>query len=220
MASSELPHVSDQQSDEWGNVASSTTPIGVDVGVRCLVAAAPAHEGVEEAFTIEGDHVRESFRLLRSLMDALRGFGGDTTSVETALVAAFWKVRLKSQLHGAAARTVRYAREYPGAVLVLEDLPYDPRPLYAHRHDAGEIGAWLLPALQDALVEKATAAGIPVAWIDPAGTSIECHRCGERGEQGDRTERLRRQFRCLNDACPVDVVDADVSAAVSIAKRV
>ena len=215
MASSERPFAGPQSP-----AVGTRTPVGVDVGERTLVAAAPVHGRPEEAFTIEGDHVRESFRLLRSLMDALEHFGSDTTSAETALVAAFWKERLKGQVHGAAAQTVQYAREFPGAVLVLEELPYTQRPLYEQRHDAGEIGTWLLPALQDALVAKAVDAGLPVAWIDPAGTSVECHACGERGERGDRTERLRRQFRCLNDDCPVDVVDADASAAVSIAKRV
>ena len=157
---------------------------------------------------------------MRSLMDALEHFGGDTTSAETALVAAFWKEQLEGLVHDTAAQTVQYAREYPGAVLILEEIPYTQRPLYEQRHDAGEIGTWLLPALQDALVAKAVDAGVPIAWIDPAGTSVECHACGERGERGDRTERLRRQFRCLNDDCPVDVVDADASAAVSIAGRV
>jgi putative transposase len=201
----------------WGNAGASVTPVGVDVGEETLVAAAPADGTVDDVLMIDGEHLRETFRLLRWQIGTLQELGVDT-SVEAAVTAVFWR-RLYGQLTDAAARTMQYAERFPGAVLVLEDISYQACPLFEHR-DAEQPGQWILPALQERLVDRATDAGIPVAWVDPAGTSTECHRCGKHGERGPYDEGGWHEFHCLNDSCAVDVVDVDASAALTIASRV
>lgn len=195
--------------------ADQITPIGVDVGERTLAAVAPQGASVEDARLIDGEPARESHRLLKWLTEYLQDRPGDTTSAETAVFAAFWR-RLRGQLHSAAARVIQDAEAVPGAVLVLEELAYPRSPLWHHR-TTREPGTWLLPAFQEILVERATDAALPVAWVAPEGTSVECHACRERGE------RLREDwgtFRCQNPDCSVGDVDVDASAALSIAKRV
>jgi hypothetical protein len=214
MASSELPHASDR-SPPWVNSSGTRTPIGVDVGFRTLVAAAPAHGRPVDAFMIDGAHLRESLEHLDAVLTSFDAVDFDTTGAATAAVAAVWTHRLKAQVYDAAYRTVRWAHEsFPGAVLVLEDLGLEGTPLRSWWAGSCESHRWAIAALQEALVDVAVEAGVPVAHVNRDGTSVDCHRCGERGE------RDRDRFWCLNEACEVDVVDADAGAAVSIAKRV
>ena len=191
---------------------AAVTPVGVYVGEHTLAAVAPAHAAPDEAFVVDGEPVQRSFDHLQAATLTLENAPVDCPEAHTALTAAFW-VRLRAQLHHAAAQVTKYAQQFAGAVLVLEDLTQPPRPLYHHRDVVGELGAWTIPVLRNALVEKATEHGLPVAWVEPDYTSQECHRCGEHGERHGQT------LRCTNGACPVGEVDADRSAAVSIAQR-
>jgi putative transposase len=60
------------------------------------------------------------------------------------------------------------------------------------------------------LTSKAAEAGRRVLLVNPAGTSVGCHRCGRRC--------TRPQQKIV--ICPVhDVIDADVNAALNIASR-
>lgn len=193
----------------------SVTPVGVDVGFRTLVAAAPRDGRVEDVFTIDGDHVERTLDALAVVDTALDGAAFTDTATRTAVAAAVWTHRLKGQVYGAAHRTVEFARSHPGAVLVVEDLPAGDVPLARWwRHDAFEAQTWAVNALSRALVEVAVEAGLPVVRVDPAGTSTECHRCGETGR------RERSVFECTANPCTVDVVDADVNAALTVASRV
>lgn len=195
--------------------ARSRTPVGVDLGEKTLVAVAPEGTATEDVLTVDGEPVRESFRLLRQVCNALQQLPGDTDHAETAVVAAFWH-RLKGQAHDAAARALDVVQAVDDPLLVLEDIDYAPRPLWGHRTDRDQIGTWLLPVLHEALVERAADAGVPVTHVNPEGTSQECHRCGERGE---RAEWGDYWFRCTTENCPVGGVDGDVNAALTIAER-
>ena len=58
-------------------------------------------------------------------------------------------------------------------------------------------------------------AGVVVIMVDPKGTSMTCHACGNR----DRDSRISQgEFRCTNDNCYNDI-NADVNAAYNIASR-
>ena len=60
------------------------------------------------------------------------------------------------------------------------------------------------------LVSKAEEAGRRVVFVNPAGTSINCHQCGRR------CERLQQK----TVTCPVHgAMDADVNGAINIASR-
>ena len=58
-------------------------------------------------------------------------------------------------------------------------------------------------------------AGVIVVMVDPNGTSITCHKCGN----SDRESRASQdRFRCTNDNCYNDI-NADINAAYNIASR-
>ena len=187
------------------------TPIGVDVGVNVLIAALPADAALDEAFIIEGDHLRKRYRILTAAMTALQNSGFDSTEGEIQLFTAMWR-QIRAQVFDAAVRAVRYAQQHSDPVLVIEDLSDDEYPLW-NRRTGSEHWGWLLSALQTALVCKANEAGVPITAVDPAFTTQECHHCDEIGEC------VRRMLKCTNDDCPVDYVCRDRSAAASIAKR-
>jgi IS605 OrfB family transposase len=201
-----------EAADTVGESGLPITAVGVDVGERVLVAAATPGMRAADAFVIEGDHVRDMFRRLADATKALQSTTFDTSTGEAQVHAAYFH-RLRGQIIDAAVRTVEWAQSIPGAVLVLEDLTHGSRTLWEVRTDINASGSWAVPLLQAELVDRAQKVGIPVARVDPAGTSRECHRCGEEGV------RERRTLRCSNPDCPVGEVDADASAAVSIATR-
>jgi putative transposase len=193
----------------------ATTPIGVDVGEDPLYAAATADTAPSDARTVSGaglgstvDALVETIRVLRSGASV-----GDTT--EAAVVASYWQ-ELRSMVDGAIPAVLEYAHAHTAPVLVLEDLGHDPPTLWALRDaERAAWSPWIVTLVQAGLVDAASAAGIPIRWTPPDGTTRECHACGERGE----LPAFGAVFRCTTPSCPVDVVDRDGGAAVSIAKR-
>jgi IS605 OrfB family transposase len=187
------------------------TPVGVDVGVKNLIAAAPADGDVESAFTIEGSHIRTRHEALVEAMRALQGAKFDSTEGQIQLFAALWH-QIRPQVYDAAVRVVRYAQEFIGPVLVLEDLSFCGASLW-ERRTADDVGTWLLPALQHAIAVKAQDTGIPVRYVDPKYTTQQCHVCGDLGSVGQDS------VECTTEDCPVGTVSRDESAALSIAQR-
>lgn len=187
------------------------TPVGVDVGVKSLIAAAPADGDVESAFTIEGSHIRARHEALVEAMRALQGAKFDSTEGQIQLFAALWH-QIRPQVYDAAIRVVRYAEQFAAPVLVLEDLSFCDAPLWKRRTDS-DVGSWLLPALQHAIAVKAREAGVPVRYVDPKYTTQQCHVCGELGSVSQDT------VECTTEDCPVGTVSRDESAALSIAQR-
>ena len=120
---------------------------------------------------------------------------------------------LRSVIRAAARTAIGYVRTFPAPVLVIESLGWRPRPLEWHLRRDGPFRAWLLPAIQTAVIDRARTAGIPVV---PAGghSTVQCHRCCQRVVVRDRT------VRCPTESCPVGRVDRDVSAAVTLSRRV
>jgi len=187
------------------------TPIGIDIGEKRLVAAAPADADPEEAFVIDGEPLRERYEILVEATTALQGAWFDATRGEAQLFAALWH-QIRPQLFDAAHRLVRYAGEFTTPLLVLEDMGFREIPLW-QRRTSTELGAWLLPALQAAISEAALDAGLPISYVDAKYTSQACHVCEKLGRLEDDV------VVCTTDDCPVDAVCRDRSAAVTIAGR-
>jgi len=68
---------------------------------------------------------------------------------------------------------------------------------------------------QGRIEDKATEAGIPVEYVNPAYTSQTCHSCHRIGRRDSQAE-----FRCPNDDCHVSTFQADINASANIARRV
>ncbi|MDS0220880.1 zinc ribbon domain-containing protein [Haloarcula sp. S1AR25-5A] len=191
--------------------ATGYTPIGVDLGEKRLVAAAPADADPDEAFVIDGEPLRERYDILVEATEALQGAWFDTTRGEAQVFAAMHQ-QLRPQLFDAAHRLVRYAGEFATPLLVLEDLSFRGAPLW-ERRTVEKLGAWLLPALQGAITEVALDAGLPISYVDAEYTSQACHGCAKLGRLEDDV------VVCTTDDCPVGAVCRDRSAALTIAGR-
>jgi IS605 OrfB family transposase len=106
----------------------------------------------------------------------------------------------------ASRRVVDLAVEHSPATIQLEDLTH-------YRENATDaIHDWPYAEIQDKIAYKATAEGIPVATVDPAGTSSTCRKCGADNPRA----RDGHDFQCLD--CGYQV-HADVNAAINIAER-
>jgi IS605 OrfB family transposase len=98
------------------------------------------------------------------------------------------------------------------AVLVFEDLQMQ-RPdkgLTRGKSLRRRLSLWQFRAIRDAVTNKATLAGLAVAFVNPAYTSKNCSRCGLRGV------RRRHTFTCPHCA---HTAHADVNAAINIRSR-
>ncbi|WP_251342805.1 hypothetical protein [Haloplanus halophilus] len=192
----------------------ATTPIGVDVGEDPLYAVATPGTAPSEARMISGDGLGSTVDALVETIRVLRSGAPVADAVEAEVVASYWR-ELRSMVDGAVPAVFEYARDHTAPVLVLEDLGHDLPTLWALR-DAEWLAwsPWIVTLVQARLVDAA-AAGIPIRWTPLDGTTRTCHACGERGE----LPGFGAVFRYTASSCPVDVVDRDSGAAVSIAKQ-
>ncbi len=107
--------------------------------------------------------------------------------------------------HQASRAVIEYAEQFTPCVIVLEDLTNYRETAHDPIHE------WPFHQLQEKIRYKAKEQGIPVADIDPAGTSNTCHQCGTM----DRAFRDRNEFEC--ECCGLEY-HADANAAFNIAK--
>lgn len=180
------------------------TPIGVDVGLKNLATLAPATAGpdVEEARVVHIEAVEAAYR-------ALAESGEAAINCREAVLGEALQAHLTRITHEAMG----YAQAFESPILVLEDLSLRDRPLRELITDGAEPECWIFPTLQNRLVELARAVGVPVATVDPAYSTRECHVC----QQFARVEN--DVIHCTTPECPVGEVCRDKSAAVTLARR-
>jgi transposase len=206
-------------------MSSSTTPaaspdhgavrIGVDLGVRNLLAAAPASAGpgVDDALVVDGEVERALFEELGAVTRRLQAMATDTTDREIEVFETYQHT-LDERFANAVAALWEYLEAFETPTVVLENIGYHYRSLFDHRAGGSDVGTWMLPAFQERLAAFFEAQGHRIEYVDPEGTTQECHVCDEAGE------RVRNvKLRCTNRSCPMTMVGRDRSAAVSIAKR-
>jgi len=112
-------------------------------------------------------------------------------------------------LHTVSKRIVEYAEQFPKPIIVLEKLGRFQNNSMNKRWNF-LLGNWARRELQRQIEYKANWEGIPVAYVNPAYTSLYCHYCGSRGK------RKGKIFKCLNCG---RTYNADANAAMNIAKR-
>lgn len=179
------------------------TVVGVDVGLRALLALAPhdTDPAVTRGFRVDGGSVLDDYT---RICDRYESDG---------VVPSGRADRLRSRLDAAVTAAMDYVESFETPVLVVEDVSY-PRQSLAESAASG-VGApaWAMPAVAGRLVERARAGGIPVALTDAYHTTKNCHVCGQPASIG--TERMT----CSIPECPAGSVDRDLSAAATIARR-
>jgi len=187
------------------------TPVGVDVGTRQLVAVATAGATVDEAIVVDGDPARDLYAEFTEATHRLQeGRTGDSLG---AVVWRYWR-HFRELFRGAAEAVLEVARAHPAPMVVLEDLSIRRRPLVACRCGNVRAATWLPAAVQAVVADRVVDASVPVTYVSPKYTTQQCHRCGLLTRDEGAT------IVCTTPDCPVDEVDRDRSAAVSIAKRI
>lgn len=194
--------------------ADATTVVGVDVGVRNLLVAAPAEAGpdVPTALVVDGGPVRALYAALVDAMDALEA-SPDATGGTAQRLREHYRDRLHARLGDAVEELLAFVDDLEADVVALEDLGGRPPSLATALQEGHDTDAWVLPMLQMRLTASLEAAGYAVTFVDRDYTTRACHHCEQFAVVEDHT------IRCTTADCPVDVVGRDRSAAVSIAQR-
>jgi IS605 OrfB family transposase len=112
-------------------------------------------------------------------------------------------------LHIVSKRIVEHAKQYPKPIIVLEKLGNFNNNSWNRRWNF-LLGNWARRKLQFMIEYKAKWEGIPVAYINPAYTSLYCHYCGSKGV------RKGLVFKCPNCG---RTYNADANASMNVAKR-
>ena len=74
-----------------------------------------------------------------------------------------------------------------------------------------KLGRWSFGQLRSFLTYKAALNGVKLVVVEPRYTSQTCHSCKHIGERNNKV------FKCTNNKCEVDVIDADENASKNIA---
>jgi len=188
--------------------------LGVDLGLKRLFVGAPpsTSEEIEPSYTVEGEYVRALYDELSATVRRLQATPGDTTTAEAEAFVVY-EDSICAAFDRALAEFLAFVDRVDPDVVGVEDLAHNRRPLHECRDGSVEVGTWALPVIRDRLVDALEATGYAVAMVDPAGTTRDCHACGEAGERRNST------LVCETDSCPIDEVDRDESAAATIAQR-
>ncbi|MEM2830970.1 MAG: transposase [Candidatus Jordarchaeales archaeon] len=112
-------------------------------------------------------------------------------------------------LHTVSKHIVEYAKSFPKPIIVMEKLGNFKNNSWNKRWNF-LLGNWARRKLQQMIEYKAKWEGIPVAYINPAYTSLYCHYCGSKGKRNGIV------FKCSN--CSREY-NADANAAMNLAKR-
>jgi len=190
------------------------TPIGVDLGVKRLLVAAPADADpdVSDALVVGGGAERDLYNGLGDTLARLDELAVDTDEAEAEAVETYRSL-LRQRFDLAAQALVKYADRHDADVVALEDIGYESGMLAECARGRTKAGEWVLPAFRGHLEAVLAAEGYRVERVDATYSTQRCHVCGELADVS------RATITCETDDCPVGRVCRDRSAAVTIAGR-
>lgn len=190
------------------------TVIGVDLGVKRLLVAAPADSDpdVPEPLVVGDGVERDLYNALGDTLGRLDRRAVDTAEAEAQAVESYRSL-LRQRFGLATDALVEYADQLGADVVALEDLQYESGTLAECARGATEAGQWVLPAFRDRLEATLAAEGYHVKRVDATYSTQQCHVCGEIADVG------RGTILCETADCPVGRVCRDRSAAVTLAQR-
>lgn len=73
-----------------------------------------------------------------------------------------------------------------------------------------KLGKWNFSQLRSFLTYKSLLNGVPLVVVNPRYTSQTCNECKHIGK------RTNKVFKCVNENCKVDTMDADINASKNI----
>lgn len=210
-------HVSTTMAVEQSSSVSvdEQTPIGVDIGEAALATVCHRAEcGSPANPTLWSDEGRDVRRLRETYVTAVKRLqerGSDRLAEEYG--DDLW-ARIDDILDTVSSDIVTYALQFNNPVLVLENLTHIRENMDYGRFSNRRLHGWAFATLHAQITYKAAERGIPVATVDPAYTSTECHACGEDGYRPRQAV-----FKCSNAGCWVGEYQADINAALNLIER-
>jgi len=191
------------------------TFIGVDVGMNYLVVATAVGRNGElhKPLFVSGKQWRHLQFKRRAKMaklqsKAMKGSSSFKSKSMEKKASYFWN-RTNEILHIASKRVVKYAKQFPKPIIVLEELGNMKNNSQSRKWNY-LLGMWARRRLQNYIKYKAEWEGIPVVEVYPQHTSQICYRCGKRGV------RNGKDFYC--PYCDKHV-NADFNASINVANR-
>jgi len=155
--------------------------------------------------------IRQTYREVRSHM------GRNDVRIKGRILSKYGQreqERVSNILHRTSKRIVKEAKRKNFGI-VLEDLTSVRRNYRKGNGQSrtlrGRLNSWSLRELQRRIEYKARWEGIEVIYVNPAGTSTTCSKCGHKMKPEEN-----RRLRC--DACGLNV-DRDINAARNILSR-
>ncbi|USZ71439.1 transposase [Natronosalvus halobius] len=206
-------HVTVEYPIEEPTTDGDTTPVGLDTGETALITACGLKRGTPTRPVLwSGKRAKHLRKEMSTTLQRLQERDAEWRIDERF---DYYQNALTDILEKASCEVVEYANTFENPVIVMEDLTYIRENLDYGKYMNRRLHAWAFARLQDRVEDKATDAGIPVEYVNPAYTSQTCHECGHIGKRSTQAE-----LRCTNDDCHVSTFQADISAAASIAQRV
>ena len=208
--------------------ATETTPVkgkvmGVDLGVvnPAYVAVNDGPErsriGNGEAFQKQRDVFRRRFRELQRSQLTQGGHGRKHKTKATETLRGKERNWVQTENHRISREIVNLASRWKVECIQMESLKGYGKNQEGEVEDNHKrlLGRWSYFELQKDIEYKAAMVGIQVKYINPAYTSQTCHVCGQRGNRIERDT-----FICTNPECTCynQAQDADMNAAINIAK--
>jgi IS605 OrfB family transposase len=208
-----IVHVTIEHDVKDPEPSDDPTHVGFDIGESALITGCALQaDAPTDPFLIDGGRARhlckEMFTTLRRMQE--RGVAESRRDDRYD----HYGNALTDIVEKASHDAVEYAESFADPVIVMEDLTFIRERLDYGKYMNRRLHAWAFAQLQSRIEDKATEAGIPVRFVNPAYTSKTCHdrkRIGRRSNQAE--------FRCPNPECHVSTFQADINAAANIARR-
>ncbi|WP_029422132.1 RNA-guided endonuclease InsQ/TnpB family protein [Alicyclobacillus macrosporangiidus] len=185
--------------------------IGVDQGMRFLVTASSGHK----VLFIRGGQVKQTRLRYVRLRASLQRKGTRSAKRRLCAIGRRESRFMTDTNHKIARQVIRFAKaQGKRPLIVLEDLTHTNLSVLFRLKDRYWRMSWAFRQLAEFIRYKAEEAGIAVVFVDPAGTSETCPRCGH-SESANRSRKHHR-FRCKE--CGYQCND-DLAASRVIAQR-
>lgn len=178
--------------------------IGVDFGLTTLVSTS---DGIEHS----ADWINQYREKRQKVRSSIQRKG--TRSSKKLLKRLSGKERTTATIlnHTISKSIVQSAKEQ-GKGIAIEDLT-NIRFTSKRRNKKfrTKLGRWSFGQLRSFLKYKSLLNGVQLVVVEPAYTSQTCSCCKHIGK------RTNKVFKCTNQNCEVDVLDADYNASINIA---
>lgn len=161
-------------------------PVGVDVGVRKLLAAS-------NGFAVKGGTMKARRLRFEALRDSLRNKGTPSAKRRLKRLAGREKRWMKTLLHQASRAFVDSLEDEE--YVVLERLYGVGEKARPKKNPEAVFQSWAINRLQQLINYKCEESGIPVVFVKPDFTSQRCPRCGTIDKNNRRSQAL---FRCIS----------------------